>query len=115
MVNKYGVRVTDEKRTYNDRTKVHFYWDPVEQEYPNQIMLMIYDQRSADLMAGNYPYPGAADDKSLVISGATLQELGANIRNRIVSLQSKLGVYSHFRQLRSKFGGDYCQIQWVCQ
>ena len=94
LVNKYGVRVTDEKRTYNDRTKIHFYWDPVEQEHPNQIMLMIYDQRSADLMAGNYPYPGPNDDKSLVISGQTFQELGTNIRARITSLQAKLGIYS---------------------
>jgi hypothetical protein len=94
LVNKNGVRVTDEKRTYNDRTKIHFYWDPVEQEYPNQIMLMIYDQRSADLMAGNYPYPGPNGDKSLVISGQTFQELGANIRARIAQLQSKLGIYS---------------------
>jgi 3-oxosteroid 1-dehydrogenase len=93
LVNKYGVRVTDEKRTYNDRTKIHFYWDPIEQEYPNQIMLMVYDQRSADLMAGNYPYPGANDDQSLVISGQTLQELGKNIRARVTQLQSKLGIY----------------------
>jgi len=94
LVNKYGVRVTDEKRTYNDRTKIHFYWDPVEQEYPNQIMLLVYDQRSADLMAGNYPYPGPNDDKSLVISGQTFQELGVNIRARITSLQARLGIYS---------------------
>ncbi len=94
LVNKYGVRVTDEKRTYNDRTKIHFYWDPVEQEYPNQIMMLIYDQRSADLMAGNYPYPGANDDKSLVISGQTFQELGTNIRARIIQLQSKLGIFT---------------------
>ena len=94
LVNKYGVRVTNEKRTYNDRTKVHFYWDPVEQEYPNQIMMMVYDQRSADLMAGNYPYPGPNDDQSLVISGQTFQELGTNIRARISKLQSKLGIYA---------------------
>jgi 3-oxosteroid 1-dehydrogenase len=93
LVNKYGVRVTDEKRTYNDRTKIHFYWDPVEQEYPNQIMLMVYDQRSADLMAGNYPYPNSTDDQSLVISGQTFQDLGKNIRARITQLQSKLGIY----------------------
>jgi len=94
LVNKYGVRVTNEMRTYNDRTKIHFYWDPVEQEYPNQIMMMIYDQRSADLMAGNYPYPGPNDDKSLVISGQSLKELGTNIRARIAQLQSKLGIYT---------------------
>lgn len=94
LVNKYGLRVTDEKRPYSDRTKIHFHWDPVEQEYPNQFMLMIYDQRSADLMAGNYPYPGPNDDKSLVISGQTLEELGSNIRARIKHLQPRLGIYA---------------------
>jgi 3-oxosteroid 1-dehydrogenase len=94
LVNKYGVRVTDEKRSYNDRTKIHFYWDPVEQEYLNMVLMMVYDQRTADLMAGNYPYPGPNDDKSIVISGQTIQELGANIRARVASLSSQLGIFS---------------------
>jgi 3-oxosteroid 1-dehydrogenase len=94
LVNKYGVRVTDEKRSYNDRTKIHFYWDPVEQEFPNMVMMMVYDQRTADLMAGNYPYPGPNDDKSIVISGQTIKELGTNIRDRVASLSSQLGIFS---------------------
>jgi hypothetical protein len=93
LVNKYGVRVTDEKRSYNDRTKIHFYWDPVEQEFVNMVMMMVYDQRTADLMAGNYPFPGPNDDKSLVISGQTVQELGTNIRARVASLSSQLGIF----------------------
>lgn len=94
LVNKYGVRVTDEKRSYNDRTKVHFYWDPVEQEYVNMVMMMVYDQRTADLMAGNYPFPGENDDKSIVISGQTIKELGSNIRARVAGLSSQLGIFS---------------------
>ena len=94
LVNKHGVRVTDEKRSYNDRTKIHFYWDPVEQEFVNMVMMMVYDQRTADLMAGNYPFPSATDDQSLVISGQTIQELGSNIRSRVASLSSQLGIFS---------------------
>ena len=93
-VNKYGLRITDEKRSYNDRTKIHFYWDPVQQEYPNIVTMMVYDQRTADLQAGHYPIPGSTDDKSLVIMGQTFQELGANIRTRVNSLSGKLGIFT---------------------
>lgn len=93
-VNKYGLRITDEKRSYNDRTKVHFYWDPVVQEYPNIVTMMVYDQRTADLQAGHYPIPSPTDDKSLVISGQTFQELEANIRARVASLAGKLGIFT---------------------
>jgi len=94
LVNKYGVRVTDEKRAYNDRTKIHFYWDPIQQEYPNQVMLMIYDQRTRDLYAsapGGYPIPTPGTSATHEISGQTFQELGQNIRARITQLAAKLG------------------------
>jgi 3-oxosteroid 1-dehydrogenase len=94
LVNKYGVRVTDEKRSYNDRTKVHFYWDPVEQEFVNMVTFLVYDQRTAELYAGDYPFPGPNDDKSIVISGQTIQELGTNIRARVASLSSQLGIFT---------------------
>ena len=76
LVNKYGVLVTNEKRSYNDRTKIHFYWDPVQQEYPNQIMFMVYDQRSRDLFAGapgGYPMPTPGTTSSYEISGQICQ------------------------------------------
>jgi 3-oxosteroid 1-dehydrogenase len=92
IVNKYGMRFTDEKRDYNDRGKTHFWWDAIEQEYPNQITMMVYDQRTYDLMAGNYPFPGANDDKSLVITGQTFQELGTNIRARLGTLKYTSGI-----------------------
>ena len=92
IVNKYGNRFTDEKRDYNDRGKTHFWWDAIEQEYPNQITMMVYDQRTYDLMAGNYPFPAAGGDTSLVISGTTFQELGTNIQARIASLKYSSGL-----------------------
>ena len=94
LVNKYGLRVVNEKRSYNDRTKVHFYWDPVEQEYVNQILLMIYDQRSLDLYAGapgGYPMPAPGTSAPHQISGQTLSELGQNIRARIDQIAEGIG------------------------
>ena len=96
LINKYGVRVTDEKRTYNDRTKIHFYWDPVQQEWPNLFMLMIYDQRNKDLYAdsaGGYPIPPTGTTSPFEISGNTWQELTQNIRARITQLGAKVGIW----------------------
>ena len=96
LVNKYGVRVTDEKRTYNDRTKIHFFWDPVQQEWPNLVMLMIYDQRSKDLYAdapGGYPIPATGTTSPAEISGNTWTELVQNIRARITQLGAKVGIW----------------------
>ena len=96
LVNKYGVRVTDEKRDYNDRTKLHFCWDPIQQEYPNQILFMIYDQRTRDLFAsapGGYPIP-TSGNPSYELSGQTFQELGQSIRARVNQLSSSLGIFT---------------------
>ena len=94
LVNKYGLRVTNEKRSYSDRTKIHFYWDPIHQEYPNQIMLMVYDQRTRDLYAsapGGYPIPTAGASSPDEISAQTLSQLGQGIRARVDQIAGRIG------------------------
>lgn len=95
LVNRFGNRVVNEKRNYNDRTKAHYYWDPVDQEYPNLILMMVYDQRTSELFAGptSYPIPAPGASAAYVISGQTLQELGQNIRARIEQLSARLGIF----------------------
>lgn len=95
LVNRYGLRVVNEKRNYNDRTKAHFYWDPVEQEYPNLILMMVYDQRTSALFAGptSYPIPAPDTTAPYVISGQSLQELSRNIRARVTELSPRLGIF----------------------
>jgi 3-oxosteroid 1-dehydrogenase len=96
LVNKYGVRVVNEKRSYNDRARVHFDWDPVEQEYPNQVLCMIYDQRTADLYSGSpepYPLPPPGSSADYVISGRTLPALVKNIAAKVDRLAPRIGCW----------------------
>ncbi|RME63486.1 MAG: FAD-binding protein [Alphaproteobacteria bacterium] len=90
MVNKYGQRVVNEKRNYNDRTRVHLVYDPSEAAFPNQFLFMIYDQRCADIFAGNFPFPHDAGAGRFIIQAATLADLAAKIDARLASLAPKI-------------------------
>lgn len=91
QVNKYGVRAVNENRNYNDRTEVHGIYDASRAEYPNQLMFMIYDQRTAEAFAGDYPLPASPTDAVHVMSGATLKELTATISKRLVEIRAHTG------------------------
>ncbi|NLB83875.1 MAG: FAD-binding protein [Synergistaceae bacterium] len=96
IVNKYGKRVVNEKRNYNDRSKIHFYWDPVEQEYLNQVLCMIYDRRTAEAFGDSfstYPLPSSGLPEKYVISGKNWNELAKNIRKRVSELVPRLGCW----------------------
>jgi 3-oxosteroid 1-dehydrogenase len=83
VVNKYGQRVFNEKHNYHDRSRVHFAWDPNREEYPNQLLFMIYDRRVAELFAGNFPLPAAGANAPYVIRGETLDALARAIQSRL--------------------------------
>lgn len=102
VVNKYGKRVFNEKRNYNDRTEVHFVYDPVDMEYPNQLMLMLFDSRAVNAYGGQYPLPLDPKTAPNVIEGADLDELAANISARLESLSNRTGGVS----LAPKFGAE---------
>lgn len=93
LVNKYGVRVVNEKRNYNDRTRIHNVFDPNQAEYPNQLMFMIYDQRTAEAFAGNYPLPRNGPAGPHVIVGETLEGLAAALQARLESLAGACGSF----------------------
>jgi succinate dehydrogenase/fumarate reductase flavoprotein subunit len=98
-VNRYGFRVMDEKRNYNDRTMVHFVWDPQSGEWTNMLLFMIYDDRTASLWQGFPPYPIQNETASHVINGNTLDELAENMKTRLAELKTKTGGF----QLDSNF------------
>ncbi|RJG03354.1 FAD-dependent oxidoreductase [Noviherbaspirillum sedimenti] len=91
LVNKHGRRVVNEKRNYNDRTRVHFVWDPTKDEYPNQFLFMLFDQRGIDVYGGSYPFPRDVRESPYLISGASFAELAANIQARLEKLRGKIG------------------------
>jgi len=91
QVNKHGVRAVNENRNYNDRTEAHGLYDSSSAEYPNQLMFMIYDNRTAGAFAGAYPLPVKPTGASYVLSGQTLAELAAAIRNRLGEISASTG------------------------
>ena len=91
IVNRLGRRVVNEKTNHHDRTQVHFYWDPGTRSWINQLLFMVYDQRSADLYAGRFPLPARGARASYVLRGATLEDLATAIDARLARLESRTG------------------------
>jgi 3-oxosteroid 1-dehydrogenase len=94
QVNKYGVRAVNEHRNYNDRTEAHGVYDASRAEYPNQLLFMVYDRRTAEAFAGAYPLPEEAGGAPHVLSGASLEELGEAIRARLAEIAPQTGEFS---------------------
>ena len=91
MVNKHGHRVVNEKIQYNERTQAHFVWDPVRGEFANILLIMIYDQRTADRFGGGYPIPAASIDDPAQMRGETWDELVAALGERLATLAPRTG------------------------
>lgn len=97
QVNKYGKRVMSEKFVYNERTQVHFDWDPVKGEYKNLFLFMIYDQRTADIwgpmpgLQSAYPVTQSGKPAPHVITSQTLEELAGAISARLATLTDRTG------------------------
>jgi succinate dehydrogenase/fumarate reductase flavoprotein subunit len=91
QVNRHGVRVVNEKRNYNDRTEVHGAYDPSQADFPNRLLFMIYDQRSAEAFAGAYPFPSDPAGGPWVLTGQTLAELSSRIEARLAEIDDRTG------------------------
>jgi 3-oxosteroid 1-dehydrogenase len=90
-VNRYGLRIMDEKRNYNDRTMMHFVWDPQNAQWTNMLVFLIYDLRTATLWQGFPPLPVQGIEAPYIISGNNLDELSKNIDGRLIQLSKNTG------------------------
>ncbi len=94
VVNRYGRRIMNEKRNYNDRAMLHFVWDPQRAEWSNMLLFMIFDRRTASLWQGFPPYPVSGVDVPYIIKGDSWGDLAREISQRLKALASKTGGFS---------------------
>lgn len=110
QVNRFGHRVMNEKMQYNERSQIHFNWDPVRAEYTNLLLFMVYDQRTADEFAGWYPISQPDADDSYVIRGETLEDLEANLQSRLEELEMSSGGVALDEEFLSNLHGTLNQF-----
>lgn len=91
LVNRLGRRVVNETANYNERTRVHFQWDPSRHEWTNMLLFMVYDQRAAELYGGRFPIPAPGTQAPYVLTGANPSELAAAIEARLEKIASRTG------------------------
>jgi glycine/D-amino acid oxidase-like deaminating enzyme len=94
FVDKTGRRVVNEKLPYNELAQTFFRWDPLAGEYPNLVLIQIWDQRSQDHSAsdeyGRLIVPPGTDDAH-VVSGQTWEELTAAVDERLARYGGRTG------------------------
>lgn len=93
IVNKYGKRVMNEKRNYNDRGMVHFAWDQNKAEWTNQLLFLIADKRTVELWNGFPPYATEGIDLEYLIEAETLEELAEKLEDRVEKLGPNIGSF----------------------
>jgi 3-oxosteroid 1-dehydrogenase len=97
FVNRFGVRVVNEKLQYNEAMQAMQVWDADRAEYPNMFLFMVWDQAAKDLyqgvLLGNPIAPPGTDD-SHVVSGQTFAELADAIAAKLVELDEHVAGYT---------------------
>lgn len=94
MVNKYGKRVVNEKLQYNELAQAFFQYDGQKAEYPNLVLMSIWDQRAQDHSAspeyGRMIVPPGTDARH-VIKADTVDGLAKAIAARLDKYRAHIG------------------------
>lgn len=94
-VNRFGDRSMNEKTVYNEATAPMVLFDAERGEYPNALMIAIWDQGNYDDFRGS-PYDGglmpaiAADDSHVIVAD-TLEQLADAVAARLERLAPATG------------------------
>lgn len=93
MVNKYGRRVVNEKAIYNERSQVHFAWDPAKREYANRLLFLLFhhDVTRSESMGFRWPVPAYREKSRIVMSAVSWEELTEQIARRLERLRPAIG------------------------
>jgi 3-oxosteroid 1-dehydrogenase len=91
LVNKYGKRVVNEKRDYNDRTQSHFHYDAAHEEYSNHLQFMLFDERSLDAFGGAFPFPVKKAEQPHLIEGTSWEDLFAKVSAQLAKWSGQTG------------------------
>jgi 3-oxosteroid 1-dehydrogenase len=94
FVDKRGHRVVNEKLQYNELAQEFFRWDPIAGEYPNLVLIQVWDARSQEHSAsdeyGRLIVPPGTDD-SHVLRGETVEELAGAVAERLAAYADVTG------------------------
>jgi 3-oxosteroid 1-dehydrogenase len=94
FVNKHGHRVCNEKLPYNELAQVFFQWDGDRAEYPNLVLVQVWDQRSQTYSAsdeyGRLIAPPGTDDRHVIV-GDTFEELATAVDGRLAGYEGVTG------------------------
>ncbi|MBV8463810.1 MAG: FAD-dependent oxidoreductase [Acidimicrobiales bacterium] len=81
VVNRFGVRVVDEKREYETRGRAHHVFQG--DEYVNRVLFMVYDQRTAERFGGRYPIPPLGAVADHVVRAEGVEGLAEALEERV--------------------------------
>jgi len=94
LVNRHGERGFNEKLPYNELVQRMYDWDPLACEFPNRVMIQIWDRHSQEHSAkeayGNSIVPSDCD-QSHVIRADTIDQLAPAIRERLARYRPLVG------------------------